>query len=122
MAETPRETDKRLKSALSEIGVPKKSINLTQGGATGLARRQRKSPDVYTDVTGASLTTGTAARHADLILNHIDHLVSRGIRVHSVKYACGHSKLGSVDANSMGKGNHSVHMDRINNCPACRTS
>lgn len=122
MAETPRQTDKRITGALSEIGVPKKSINLVQGGAAGLARRKNKSPDVYTDVTSASLTKGTADRHADLIMNHVNHLVDRGVRVSSTRYTCGHMKLTGVSANSTGMGGHSVHQENISTCPSCRTS
>jgi hypothetical protein len=114
--DTSRDVDNRLKSALSELGVPKSKVMLQQGGSMKVSKKSG-----ITGALPATLTRGFMDRHDSLIQENIAHLVDRGLQVHCKKYGCGHSKVHNVVAIPNVQGGQ--HLQEVKDaCPSCRTS
>jgi len=114
--DTPRDVDNRLKSALSELGVPKSKVMLQKGGSMKHAKKLGVK-----GAEPATLTRGFMDRHDSLIQENIAHLVDRGLQVHCKKYGCGHSKVHNVVAIPDVKGGQHLQESK-DACPSCRTS
>ena len=108
------ETNRKFVDDLGSVGIDPKSVRLTKNGPAAV---------VLGDETMhmAMLTRQNQKKHNDVVAEHADHLASRGVRVTTATYACGHTQVSNLYRTVFGEGEH-THFNHNNNCDSCRWS